>query len=525
MEINENRSFLYDYTEAQKVDTLSQKSGFSAQQLMGNAALASYLWLRNEEFQRIIFLCGGGNNGGDGLALAYYFATDYNLRVPKLYVCCTHNPSQSQTANFYLEKLVQKGSKIFTTQDFLSLELNENDIVIEALLGSGQKKRPRKDIWELLWQLRKFSSRNIPQKIISLDVPAGLCEENPMSFIPRSRRQAKSKLDENTLIAPDEIYCYHIDKLSLRLSSNLQAHSKTYVLPIGLDASFTTPSSWLSLGKLSSKSIYSYFQRDKEAHKYKAGHGLIIGGSRGMEGALLMASQSFFVAGGGILQAMVPEESSRELCTRKIPSVMFQQWDSLKDYKQEVPTILVGPGLSKEDFLSKKEELKAFLIRQKNSFIILDAYATTLILEDDFPRQRALLLPHTGEWKRLNQDPIVDTLSFYKSRKNHKKNIGAYTLLKDSICILFSQDNYCTLFPNPNPNLAVAGTGDNLSGLLLALLSKKVRVFSYPLIEEKIYFALALLHHSLDAYKYRYPRSDDFARAMGNYLSKANDVI
>ncbi len=571
--MNGNKLRLYDFADSRHLDeVLSKEAGFSAIQLMGQAALASLYHL--PKCKRIFILCGPGNNGGDGLALAYMLASRSLVDpIPKCFIISTSClQMKSSIANFYAELVQKLAIPLQSSSDFLNIDLNREDLIIEALLGTGQRAPLTGEILKLLLHIRKMRcqpgnpnhcNHNYGHQhpmLISLDLPAGLSETEPSSFLALGSALPNGQEKKVKLSAPDEVHCYGVDKLALGLSPSLCAYTRIRLLPIGLyplpDRVTRSKNIWrYEIPKEGLGIERSYVYKNPEGHKYIAGHGLIIGGSTGMEGALLMAAKSFFASGGGILHVLVADSKSRHFLSQALPTAMFHDQHSLPDDIQP-HCILIGPGLAKDDivqaqsFLSRKGLLASSqqnevskiphqkVKHESEPYIILDATAIQLISQLKVSGNRTVLLPHTGEWKAtLGAKAIVDCHSLYVNLDFYAANFGCHVLVKDSICVLFStcqkaaengRENNdktkpaqvrVTLFSQPNAALSVAGSGDCLGGILLALLAKKnstnSQVNQYQLLEEvenKIMAACTLLHKATRGRNN--PRADEFAQYL-----------
>ncbi len=563
--MNGNRRALYNFSQCQAIDKLSQEAGIPEAQLMAQAATASLYALESfhyeaqgacpipfASFERVFILCGPGNNGGDGLALAYMLASYAKLHpCPAVYIYhCRPQNITSPAALFYAKLLQQcsPGPPPLPIEDFLARKeaFSEKDLLIEALLGTGQKGRPRAAILEALLAIRtlrsgqpklqtaaRLSSAFRCPALISLDIPAGLTEESPASWLPpasmMSHHRSRAKEEKNLLLAaPDEIHCYGVDKLALRLSPSLSAYSHVRLLPIGFDptAADKIPIDYSvqhyqyegQSSAVFSQEQKSLFVKDPLGHKYDAGHGLIIGASRGMEGALLMAARAFFASGGGILHALVPHKESRILLSQTLPSVMFYDADKLPSHIKPA-CILIGPGLHKEDLPMITEKLHLLLQNDPNKqpYFLLDATAIALAMQREQIRSLALnlnkciALPHSGEWQKImGGEAVKDSLSLYKAMDYihalvKQGRAPAHVCLKNSIvaclsCHSLASRSQAVLYPHPNAALSAAGSGDHLAGILLALFSKKTPVPQdksqafYSFVQTRMIAALHLLH-------------------------------
>jgi NAD(P)H-hydrate repair Nnr-like enzyme with NAD(P)H-hydrate dehydratase domain/NAD(P)H-hydrate repair Nnr-like enzyme with NAD(P)H-hydrate epimerase domain len=351
---------LLDYDGSRTLDRHTIESGWSETSLMGLAALSSYYRLEKNLSQThtILVLCGPGNNGGDGLALAWHLLSAAHLYSYRLLLLQT-SPARSEASKFYetlLGKLSSTARSTDSTPDQGSIEISSSTpggarlqristakflegieiqaessrltlhsgypalgdlranaaglLVIEALLGSGQSRELTGEfarICEAIGRLQKSGA-----KVVSLDVPAGLLESEPFA--------------ETGAFVPCEIHCYGTAKLACKLAPELIGRTDQYVNPMGFTPG---PASPFQEVKRAPERL-GLFRRTENGHKYSNGNGWLMAGSPGMEGASILSARSFFASGGGILTGYSP---SRLHLLELEPSVM---WKDLPDQHLEV---------------------------------------------------------------------------------------------------------------------------------------------------------------------------------------------
>ncbi len=559
-------SALFRFDQCRALDADSIAAGIPEQQLMGQAALASLYVLEAAGALtpggRVFILCGPGNNGGDGYALACMLAGRVAARdIPQITAggtgvdvrLFTIAPPKSPAAQFYAqlaEGLARQSDassdrnqngrtslSLHSYEDFLRIsseQFNTSDTIVEALLGTGQTAAPRGAIAKILEHLRELRPDARPH-LVSLDLPVGLRED--------------ARGENDTRLVPDEIHSYGVDKAALRLDPEIAAHSRVRVLPMGfvpldppeaagLDSAKTTgeraPIRSLEFAAAAPDRLRTLTAKDPLSHKYQAGHGLLLGGSPGMEGALLMAARAFFASGGGILHAVVPDAESRHFLTGTLPGVMFLDHDRPLPDNLRPRAIAAGPGLAPADLEAGIRLLEPLLASDDfEATLILDAGALPFVNDARFPerlRGRTLLTPHTGEWKRLG-GPKVDCVHALDAALDfHLGESGprTFALIKDAISILFGpgSGNAIGVRHRPNPALAVAGSGDNLCGILLALFARRGTVSSStaadgtPAFFERIAAALEIL--DLAARQAHHPRADQFPELIRRALAAAH---
>lgn len=478
-----SKSKLFDFDSVRLLDSDSiGEFDMPEKQLMGQAALASFYALLEHDTipdadgpGRIFFFAGPGNNGGDALALACHIISFNENYADKISIFRA-GESRSETSKYYATRLSQSGVIIHQlTEDFVLPPMGKKDLIIEGLLGTGQKGSVRSPMKELLGQIAKVRQNTNRPILVALDLPAGLTEEDSVFFSDPGQSHT------GDLPAPDFIHSYGVDRLAVRLNPQLASSSTVIVLPMGFHpVAIGRRSSNIELSTKSN--LPDRFLKRSTDHKYSAGHGLLIGGSSGMEGALMMAQSAFFASGGGILHSLAANEKTRTILLSDFPSVMFLPVDeSIPDIKFP-GAIGAGVGLSVQDRQRIRNYLFEFLGRMESEsghipFIVLDAGGLEWVRDYDYRpawKKRTLLTPHSGEWKRMGGHSIYYTEDFRKS-ESLAREMGCSVLVKDSVSVLFDNSGdhpAVSIISKPHPSLAIAGSGDSLTGILVAALAR-----------------------------------------------------
>ena len=524
---------LHTFSEATFLDRESQNRGLPEKQLMGQAALSSAIRIEKDLLPlpggRLILLAGGGNNGGDGFALIHMLL-GAGLS-PDRFVVFAAPESRSEAARFYREIVVGAGIPIHPFSELQEFSVSREDLILEALLGTGQKGAPAGKIRPVLdWIL---SVRSLPRfpALLALDLPAGLSEDTHVEFLPPGPDPAPGPPRKGAQIPrlplPDEIHQYGTRKLAVSLQPSLVARSRVLTFPVGFHPAVQKK---IPVFARSIEDSFhpDLFRKSPEMHKYLCGAGCIIGGSPGMIGAAFLSASSFFAAGGGILQIRTPDPEDGERLLKLNPSLMVQKLDPARI--PEAPAILIGPGLELNTELEEGLILGLNRIVEKNLYpeesgdktrpvenslpwILLDAGACRLVVHPGYPEsllRKTLLTPHTGEWKAMGGGHVRTVKELIHEKERLEKSSGYHVILKDAVTVVFAKESaneiHCEIFSRPGGNLAVAGSGDVLAGILLATLSRhRPRPGDLPELIRQV-----LILHSLSGQKSLHPSADTF---------------
>jgi len=404
----------------------------------------------------IHIFCGLGNNGGDGLVVARYLV-EHGYHVTTYIVNFSTNRTEGFLTNF--EKLKEivtpwpvqiKGIEGFP-------EIPSTDIVIDAIFGQGLN-RP---IESWVKQLIKYLNNTKCFKI-SVDVPSGLKTEE----IPE---------DQNAVIYADSCLTFQAPKLVFFLPETAGYVNEVEILDIGLDQDFfqNIETGIELIGKQEALSLY--MPREKFAHKGTYGHSLMIGGSKGKIGSVVLASKACMRVGAGLTTVMVPECGCGIVQTT-IPEVMVITNNSeayITDFKVNFKPNAIGVGVGLGVHSKTVNAFKIFL-KENNGPLILDADALNILAENklllELMPENTILTPHPKELERLigvwkdDFDKIEKTKAFSNQYK-------CIVLIKGAHSITVYRDH---LFVNTtgNPGMATAGSGDVLAGIITGLVSQ-----------------------------------------------------
>ena len=246
---------------------------------------------------RIIVFAGQGNNGADALAIARML-TDAGYRV-ETYL---FNPSMRLTEDCELNKqrLLHMEKIEFTevVNDFVPPELEERDVVIDGLFGSGLNRPLTGGFAAMVKYINQSDAT-----VVAIDIPSGLFGED------------NRKNDPDSIIRADLTLTFGFPKLAFLLSENAEFVGEWKVLDILLhpDIIANTPTQFTLVTE---QDIASVFQpRNRFAHKGTFGHALLIAGSRGKMGAALLSAQACLRSGAGLLTVHIPARGEQILQT------------------------------------------------------------------------------------------------------------------------------------------------------------------------------------------------------------------
>ena len=443
--------------EADRITIQNQKISYL--DLMERAG-QSIFQLMHERLQGaplpIHVFCGLGNNGANGLVIARHLV-EHGYHVTTYIVNFSTNRSEAFLANYDRLKEISKEwpVQIKSAEDFPKIA--PDDMVIDAIFGVGLN-RP---IEEWVQKLLKHVNTSNAFKL-SVDVPSGLYAD-------------KAPDDKEAVIYANTCLTFQTPKLVFFLPETAGYIKDLEIIDIGLDQEYLlqVQTGMELIGKPEVLSMY--IPRQKYTHKGTYGHSLLIGGSRGKIGSMVLASKACLKIGAGLATTIIPACGYTVMQTA-IPEVMVDdndEMDYLVNFKSNSNTtvICIGMGLG-----THEQTVKAFIefLDTNKTPLVLDADALNIISANKemlkkLPAQ-TILTPHPKELERLIGQWSDDFDKIEKTKKLSEE-FDCIVVIKGANSItVYKQDIYINT--TGNPGMATAGSGDVLSGIITGLVSQ-----------------------------------------------------
>jgi NAD(P)H-hydrate epimerase len=478
--------------------------------LMENAARGALcvLWraFPDLERRRVALLCGRGNNGGDGLAMARHLLQ----KGVVVEIHLTGPPERlSPNARVQWEILKRLGVDvgIVGTPEGVSpsqLDWDRFDVVVDALLGTGLRSEVRGTLAELVHLMNRC-----PAPVFAVDIPSGLSSDDgrPLGETVRAHLTATFGLPKvGQFLFPGRAYCGDLWVVDIGIPQCL-------VEEIDPRARIVDPESLKGI----------IYPRDPASHKGSFGHLLVLAGSPGKTGAGIMASEAALRVGAGLVTLGLPKSLDPTVQARLIEAMTLPlpegQEQSLSraalgailEAMEGKAAVVMGPGLST---MGETPSLVRDVLKRIRIPVVVDADGLNALVGHleliSAAQAPVVLTPHPGEMARLmgrtvreiQEDRIGWTLQL-------SQRIGAYVVLKGAGTVIAGPEGSVSLVPSGNPALASGGTGDVLSGMIGGLLAQGL-----PVLET---LELAVYLHGLVG--------DLWAEAKGDRGLMATDLL
>ncbi|HET9531032.1 MAG TPA: NAD(P)H-hydrate dehydratase, partial [Blastocatellia bacterium] len=427
-----------------------------------------------------LVICGRGNNGGDGAAVA----RQLYLRGASALILLLGRIDDARgdaRTNFEIARALATGPGLRLIEVERAEELLEqasagaHNLFIDAIFGTGLT-RPASGLFEEAISL--LNDRGPTYPVISLDIPSGISSDSAELIGPAVRAHLTI-----TFTAP---------KIGNILPPASDYNGRLIVGPIGTPAELLE-SSGSRLTLVEAGMVSSWLQtsrRTSYANKGDAGKVLVVAGSRGKTGAACLTGEGAMRAGAGLVTVATPESSQAVVASRLITecmteplaetesgSIARQALDRVIELASERDVVALGPGLGSADE-STRTFVRALAINRERPMVIdadglnaLSPWAENLRGATELP---LVLTPHPGEMARMvgksADDVVRDRIDVAREFATAH---AAIVVLKGSRTLIASPDGEVFVNPTGNSGMATGGAGDVLTGVIAALIAQK----------------------------------------------------
>ena len=444
--------------EMREVDRRTSELGVPGLVLMENAGqrvvevLAhAYAPLRE---QRIIVMCGKGNNGGDGLVVARQLYTRFHPRA--LHVVLAGDPGEMEgdaAANYRM-----LGAVGCPVSFELTAEMETATLIVDALLGTGIHGAAKGRALELI---RAINDRFPLADVVSVDLPSGLDSD---SGVPPGETVHASHTV--TFTAP---------KLCHVLSPACELSGHLHVAAIGSPRELYEQDAAIYLS-LSEPGLFAHLFRPRvrDSNKGLYGHALVIGGSRGKSGAAAMAGIGALRAGAGLVTVASTEAALGSIAAHA-PEIMTEllAFDDPARARilERKNVVAIGPGLGQDP---QTVQFVRGMVEQTPLPMVVDADGLNALAGHPtryrWPR---IFTPHPGEMSRLNGRTIAEIQADrIGTARAFATERDVYLVLKGNRSVAAAPDGRVWINPTGSPAMATGGTGDVLTGLIAGLVAQ-----------------------------------------------------
>lgn len=471
--------------------------GIPSAVLMERAALQTVKVMKEIgiDLNRTLIVCGSGNNGGDGFAIARLLAEDGF--IPDV-VFVGNEKSRSEETCLQMQILENMGMEIGNC-----LPEKEYSAIIDALFGIGLSRKIVGRYQEIIEKMNAYTGCKI-----AVDIASGISADDGAVM--------------GCAFRADHTVTFAYEKLGQILFPGKSYSGQVHVVPIGITER--------ALGARDTL-CFTYEQNDvkrllpkriPDSNKGSYGRVLCIAGSKGMSGAAYLSAKAAYLAGAGLVQ-IYTEESNREILQQLLPEAIITTYDEtdriafyqLPELLEWASVVCMGCGMGTG---ATSRRLVEFMLMHCEKPMIIDADALNIISGYPEEKSRALfanrthniLTPHMKEMSRLCKKSVVDLKENRIEYSNEFVERFPVTLvLKDSRTLVQKAENPVYVNTSGNAAMAKAGAGDVLAGIITGLMAQRMDSFEAA--------SLGVFLHGL--------AGDEAKKRCGSYSVLAEDLL
>jgi NAD(P)H-hydrate epimerase len=455
------------------------------------AEIILHIFPEPEDYE-IYIITGKGNNAGDGFVIARHLLTG-GYRVNLIMLADASELKGDARINH--DVLIKLNFPNLTFCNIDSLHANCKILIIDAILGTGITGKPDEKFATAIRRINGLKNINSNLKVVSVDIPSGLYESCNYSDV----------------IKADYTITMGALKSELLFGEAKEAAGKIFIADIGVGSEiFNTYNIY---GKYVAEPVdikAAFPRRKKHSYKYSNGKALIIGGSKGFSGAMIMSCISSLKAGAGAVFAAYPdcisahfgrklyEAIKTELESTAEGTISPDSLDSVKKLWSKADAVLIGPGISVHP--ATKSFIREVILKCPVT-LVADADALTVLSEEpDLLLRRnnnseIILTPHLGEFSRLSGYKIDE---IKKNRLNiavdFARRYNVNLILKSETSVSVTREGKLYVNMTGSEVLATAGSGDVLSGIVVSLLAQGCNVLNAMICANYIHGMTGLLY-------------------------------
>lgn len=426
-----------------------QKLGVPSLELMEHAAQACVQVLEDEkvDLSHVCVVCGSGNNGGDGFAIARilqnnrYFVETFCVGNPE------HYTEETQEQMYRLQECGGKITYGMPQEDSYS-------VVIDAVFGVGLSRKVEGRYRQVIEQMNRMRGTKF-----AVDIPSGL--------------SATTGCILGCAFKADYTVTFQLKKIGLELSQGRTMAGKVIVPDIGISTDSICEDQ--EIVRTAGKDIYRKMLPDRPEDSNKGTYGrlLVIAGSKGMAGAAYLNAHAAYMTGAGLVRIYTSSDN-REILQTLLPEAIITTYEEYN--KEELLSLLtwadgvcIGSGLGKSRL---SEKILKTVIEYVKVPCLIDADGLNLLAENknylnQMAERRFVITPHMKEMSRLTSTPVEELKADrIQILKDFISRYRITCVLKDSRTLIASEEKGIRMNLTGNSAMAKAGSGDVLAGVI-----------------------------------------------------------
>lgn len=426
-----------------------QKLGVPSLELMEHAAQACVQVLEDEkvDLSHVCVVCGSGNNGGDGFAIARILQNSrYSVET-----FCVGNPEHyTEETQEQMHRLQECGGKI----TYGMPQEDSYSVIIDAVFGVGLSRKVEGRYRQVIEQMNRMRGTKF-----AVDIPSGL--------------SATTGCILGCAFKADYTVTFQLKKIGLELSQGRTMAGRVIVPDIGISTDSICEDQ--EIVRTAGKDIYRKMLPDRPEDSNKGTYGrlLVIAGSKGMAGAAYLNAHAAYMTGAGLVRIYTSSDN-REILQTLLPEAIITTYEEYN--KEELLSLLtwadsvcIGSGLGMSRL---SEKILKTVIEYVKVPCLIDADGLNLLAENknylnQMAERRFVITPHMKEMSRLTGTPVEELKADrILILKDFISRYRITCVLKDSRTLIASEEKGIRMNLTGNSAMAKAGSGDVLAGVI-----------------------------------------------------------
>ena len=426
-----------------------QKLEVPSLELMEHAAQACVQVLEDEkvDLSHVCVVCGSGNNGGDGFAIARILQNNrYSVET-----FCVGNPEHyTEETQEQMHRLQECGGKI----TYGMPQEDSYSVIIDAVFGVGLSRKVEGRYRQVIEQMNRMRGTKF-----AVDIPSGL--------------SATTGCILGCAFKADYTVTFQLKKIGLELSQGRAMAGRVIVPDIGISTDSICEDQ--EIVRTAGKDIYRKMLPDRPEDSNKGTYGrlLVIAGSKGMAGAAYLNAHAAYMTGAGLVRIYTSSDN-REILQTLLPEAIITTYEEYN--KEELLSLLtwadsvcIGSGLGMSRL---SEKILKTVIEYVKVPCLIDADGLNLLAENknylnQMAERRFVITPHMKEMSRLTGTPVEELKADrIQILKDFISRYRITCVLKDSRTLIASEEKGIRMNLTGNSAMAKAGSGDVLAGVI-----------------------------------------------------------
>lgn len=435
-----------------------EEIGVPSMVLMERAALEVVRCMEEEQldFRKVLVICGSGNNGGDGYAIARLL----HLKGHDVTIFFAGNSQKRSEENAQQAKIAAH----YEIPVITNLGTEEYSVIIDALFGTGLKREVTGHYREVLCSVNQMAGKKV-----AVDLPSGIHDTTGAWM--------------GIAFCADLTVAIAFPKRGLFLQEGNVCAGKILTGDIGI-SSETFSEGTVTFGYEKQDLFLGFPKRKKNSHKGSYGKVLMIAGSKGMSGAAYLSAKAAYAVGAGLVQIYTHEEN-RVILQQLLPEAIITTYDTfdseqLEKLIQWADLIGIGCGLGKSD---TAERVMQYTLKRALVPCVVDADGINILSKHmewiEETNALIVLTPHMKEMSRMLQCSVRELIE-QRMEKLHAfvERYKVVCVLKDARTLVAKEHRNTYLNLSGNAAMAKAGSGDVLAGVIVGILAQQCEPYT-----------------------------------------------